>query len=597
PKFPQAYTNLGNVLRDNGQLQAALDSHKTAIDLAPNLSVSYTNLGIVLSDLGYLDEAVRLHCKTLELNPNDHIAACRLGLVLHRKNQLPMAKAQFQRALDANSRCSDALVGLAAVLATEGNWQASLNVFDRAIASSPRDPVLALRRALTFPKIIESNQQIDRARELTNLRLDELLSQESDETMGGGELNFTAFELAYQGRNDIEIQTKVSRAAIKFVPSLTHVASHIDQPRTTAKIRVGFLSEFFYSHTISKLSVGLFSELDCENFEKHLFIFPKKEDEWRSKAQAAADRVVEVPRNLKCARNTIAESELDVLFYPDIGMGTYSYRLAYSRLARVQLVSWGHPVTTGIPTLDYFISSDQIEPADADEHYSEKLVRLKRLPCYYYRKPVPSAPYQWEKHGFDSLQRVYLCPQSQFKLHPEFDVILKGILSQDKNAVIVFIDGLSEWSEKLRRRFQDSIGLELSDRIEFIPPVNQDEFITMVRDAHVVLDPVAFGGGNTSYEAMLVGTPVVTWPGPFMRSRVTHGLYQQMGIDACVAKSASEYIELAVSIATDYRLRRRIRAQLLEANGAIFEDKAAVREFEECLKTTLSEAENDRQKG
>jgi protein O-GlcNAc transferase len=484
------------------------------------------------------------------------------------------------------------MIGLAAVLSTEGNWELAIKVLDRAVEKNPDDPSLAFRRALTIPKILESSEQIERSREMTNRRLDELLEQEVEPSQNAAKFNFTAFELPCQGRTDRGIQEKIARVASKLFPSLSYSAPHVSQPRTTGKIRVGFLSEFFYSHTISKLNVGLLEQLNADQFEKHLFLFPKKEDDWRTRAQSAADAVVELPRNLEAARTKIADSELDVLFYPDIGMGTQSYRLAFSRLARVQAVSWGHPITTGIPAVDYFVSADKIETPEADQHYSEKLIRMERLPCYYYRKEVADTPYPWRKHGFDKLHHIYLCPQSQFKVHPDFDVILGGILARDINAVIVFIEGLSEWSQKLRRRLQESIGIELADRVQFIPAVDQDEFVQMVRDAHVVLDPVAFGGGNTSYEAMLVGTPVVTCPGELMRNRVTAGLYEQMGITDCVVKNSTEYVTRAVEIAKDSRLRGRLRDKIIKGGDAIFEDDLAVREFESFIKTALNEVDD-----
>jgi protein O-GlcNAc transferase len=107
-----------------------------------------------------------------------------------------------------------------------------------------------------------------------------------------------------------------------------------------------------------------------------------------------------------------------------------------------------------------------------------------------------------------------------------------------------------------------------------------------------VLDPVAFGGGNTSYEAMLVGTPVVTCPGELMRNRVTAGLYEQMGITDCVVKNSTEYVTRAVEIAKDSRLRGRLRDKIIKGGDAIFEDDLAVREFESFIKTALNEVDD-----
>jgi protein O-GlcNAc transferase len=61
---------------------------------------------------------------------------------------------------------------------------------------------------------------------------------------------------------------------------------------------------------------------------------------------------------LERAHTQLGALELDVLFYQDIGMESVSYFLSFARLASVQCVSFGHPNTTGVPNMDYFISND-----------------------------------------------------------------------------------------------------------------------------------------------------------------------------------------------------------------------------------------------
>ena len=54
-------------------------------------------------------------------------------------------------------------------------------------------------------------------------------------------------------------------------------------------------------------------------------------------------------------QQVIAGLKLHVLLYADICMEPFTYFLAYSRLAPVQAVTHGHPSTTGLPELDYFV--------------------------------------------------------------------------------------------------------------------------------------------------------------------------------------------------------------------------------------------------
>src|SRR6185437_8243427 len=96
-----------------------------------------------------------------------------------------------------------------------------------------------------------------------------------------------------------------------------------------------------------------------------------------------ADAVLTTSNLLPRAVEQISQQAFDILLYADIGMDLLSYYLAFARLAPVQCTTWGHPVTSGISQIDYFISSQELEPADADSHYSEKLVKLSSPPTYF----------------------------------------------------------------------------------------------------------------------------------------------------------------------------------------------------------------------
>src|SRR5690606_19271467 len=88
---------------------------------------------------------------------------------------------------------------------------------------------------------------------------------------------------------------------------------------------------------------------------------------------------VDLPDDLPRARAAIAEAELDILHYPEIGMDHMAYFLGFARLATLQTMAWGHPITSGLPTIDLFLSVAEMEPPGADTHYSEKLIPLRGL--------------------------------------------------------------------------------------------------------------------------------------------------------------------------------------------------------------------------
>jgi len=148
---------------------------------------------------------------------------------------------------------------------------------------------------------------------------------------------------------------------------------------------------------------------------------------------------------------------------------------------------------------------------------------------------------------------------------------------------IVLIEGQQPtWAGLLRERLARTMG-KASERVQFVARQPQGEFQRLLELADVILDPLHFGGGNTSYEAFSVGTPIVTLPGGFLRSRITYALYQWMGIDDCIAVSAADYVAKAVRLGTDPPWREQVRARILAESHKLYENPAGVRELEAFL--------------
>ena len=159
-------------------------------------------------------------------------------------------------------------------------------------------------------------------------------------------------------------------------------------PKIDGRVHVGFVSQYWYQHTIAKLNLGLIRTLDRRRFHVTLFTTPHAGDAMRAALVAASDRVVELPVELAGARKLIAAERLDALYYADIGMSALTYFLAFARLAPLQCLTWGHPDTTGIaqprplPELRRHGAG-----VGRERHYSETLVRLPG-PTLHYARPA-----------------------------------------------------------------------------------------------------------------------------------------------------------------------------------------------------------------
>ena len=257
----------------------------------------------------------------------------------------------------------------------------------------------------------------------------------------------------------------------------------------------------------------------------------RRADETTGRFREAADRFLAVPREVEPARRQIADLGLDILLFADVGMDALTYTLAFSRMAPIQCAAWGHPDTSGSPAIDYFLSSERLEPPQADAHYTERLVRLPNLGTYYQR-PQLTAPARLRGHfGLPADRHLYLCPQTLFKFHPDFDAVFAGILQQDPRGELVLLEGrVANWTARLKRRLAGALAENFS-RVRFLPAQPNADFLQLLALANVVLDPFPFGGGNTSFEALAVGTPIVTWPGNYLRRPDHCGTLRQNGID------------------------------------------------------------------
>src|SRR5262249_23283253 len=114
--------------------------------------------------------------------------------------------------------------------------------------------------------------------------------------------------------------------------------------------------------------------------------------------------------------------------------------------------------------------------------------------------------------------------------------------------------------------------------------------LSLVGSADVLLDPIHFGGGNTSFEAFAQGTPIVTLPSPFLRGRITLALYRHMGILDCVADDEQDYIARAVRLGTDADYRQAMRRRIRDASAVLFENPNSVKDLENFFRHAVAQA-------
>lgn len=384
------------------------------------------------------------------------------------------------------------------------------------------------------------------------------------------------FYLSYNNENNLPILKKFNQNISKLYPELNTLLN-LKYSSFVSKIRIGFVSEYLTDHTIGKLFSSLILELDANKFDVTVFHSSNTKNGYIKKLIDLKVKTVNLPLLLKDKIKIFENAKLDIVFYTDIGMSLDLYYLTFYRLAKFQINTWGHPETSGNNNIDYFLSNEMSETQDSSKYYSEKLVKFKNFNIYC---DIPRFNNKEFNYIFPINKNIYFCPQTIFKIVPDFDEILKDIINLDHKALIFFIkDSYHHQYKILLQRFKNK-KIDL-DKIIFLDRLSQSEFIYLCGKSDVLLDPLYFGAGNSFMETFLYPAPLVTCPSTFLRSRLAFGLYKQLNIqDAPICKSKEDYVFKAVELANNKKNNLLIREQISEKRKSFFKNKNVLTEYE-----------------
>jgi hypothetical protein len=320
------------------------------------------------------------------------------------------------------------------------------------------------------------------------------------------------------------------------------------------------------------------------------------------------------------AREILNKAKFDIIIYPDIGMKVRPTLLAYSRIANIQINTWGHSETSGIDTIDYFITSKyfEAEPQTAfilsnsttqtnissSPYYTEKVIVMNSLSTYYvspstlFLDGVSSISIMENKEqiktrlNFKPSDKIYGCLQTFYKISENMIDIINGILGNDYNAIIV-LSNCHSYPKSLASKLITRI--DAKNRIRWYPALDKDKYMDLVSICDIHLDPFPFGGCNTSYDAFDFNIPVITMPTNKINGRFTFGLYKKMDVDLgvdivkdCVVLNDDEYIKKSVEIVNNAKLRNMIRRKIEIGKRAIFMEDASINEYESVLKNLVN---------
>ena len=564
----------------------ALKYFENAIALDQKKDTYFYNYANTLQAMGKFKLAIDQYKNTLAINPDNALAHNNLGIVLTEWDHFDEAKLHYKKAIELQPDFTDALHNLFQYYEANGETEQSSITLSQLGQTCPNNAHIELKQSQVFPLVTQSEKDIATCVKKLEDEIDKI--NPADLTLKEivkYDLSFPSIAI-YYGLDDVALRKKY---AALFNSVIKPLPAHAKKPQGE-KPNIAFIVTRGHEGVFIKCMAGLIKQLPatvnctivCSSVNGKLVLKKDLPDE----------HYLEIDKDIEEAAQQIYKQNFDILYYWEVGTDCTNYFLPYFKAARVQVGCWGWPSTSGIEAMDYFLSSESLESKDAENNYTEKLIKLARLPVYYYRPPVPEESLSKSHFGFQDEHHLYLCAQNLRKVQPQMDEVFIQILQQDEHAQVLFIDDKREnITQLLKDRLHSKCAVsggsknsstDLFQRIHFISRKPAQEYLALVKTVDVILDTFHYtGGANTNYDAFAAATPVVTLPSALHRGCYTYAAYQQIDYLECVAKDASDYVRIAVALANDAAFNARASQAVLTGCKDVLEDQLAVDLFVE----------------
>jgi protein O-GlcNAc transferase len=602
PALPQAHYNLGNAFQKIGENQAAIGAYREAIRLQPQYVDALLNLAKSLEAQSEFREAAEIYAQVVTIDPACGDAYVGLGDYYNTQRNLPQAAKWYEQALRLNPQSAKLCLSLGENYHNQNQLSQAQSYFQRALTIEPDCASAQWQGQLMLPILYQDQAAVGRSRQQFCRNLNALIAQtdltdlDAQERALAGLAHHVNFYLGYQGCNDRGLQSKYGNFVHRILAA--NYPQWV-QPRpmpTLAvgeKIRVGFLSSHLHGINFARWAIDWIKHLNPHEFAVYSYHVGTTVDQFTEQFATLSYAFYHLPDQFEvCCEQVIADN-LHILIFPALGGSPENTEFAGLRLAPVQCMSWGHPITSGLPTIDYYLSSELMEPQNGQQHYRETLIRLPNIGLCY-PKPKPSDNLKTRaEFGLRDAAIVYLCCQSPYKYQPQFDCLLPQIAQQVPNAQFVFVGrDFAQPDSLLHQRLAIAFrqhNLNYQDFCVVLSELPHAEFRRLNHLSDVFLDSLAWSGGNSTLEAIADGLPVVTCPGEFMRGRHSAAILQMLGVTETIGDSPETYVEIAVRLGLAPAYRQQLSQKIMAAHDKLYGDRACIAALEAFFKQVVTE--------
>jgi len=610
PDLPDAWHGRGNVFEELKRYNDAFAAYDKALAVKPDFAEAWLGRGNVFRDLGRDDEAFAAYDRALAFKSDLDGAWLGRGNVFANLKRYDEALAAYDRALALKPDFPEAWQGRSEACKATGRFAEALSSYEKRLElTTPKDHnkydnIIALGKAIfsldCIPAIYDEESNIKENR--THLvKMLEAINSELDiiddgavsvcpQSIINAVFHTNGFYISYQQENDRDLMRSYSQILQRIIRLDGH--SPVFTTKRADKIRFGIASELLKNHSGVRYAYEWLSHLPSDDYEFFIYAFHNDVDDVTLKFEKLGTfkRLLFGPSSFHSSVDLMKADNLHFLMLPDVGMSASSRILSQHRIAPVQFTSWGHPVTTGSANIDYFLSSDLMEIPDADEHYTERLIRLPNTSRFIERDSILFD----DSAAFDLPEELILygCLQSLFKLLPQYDFIYPQIAKRVPGAYFVFIEGEPSYmtailKQRLTRAFERD-GLSADDHIRFLPRMGGKQYASLFKAIHVNIDSIGWSGGYTTIQCLEADCPIVTLPTQFMRGRHSYAMLKQMGMDELVATSTQDFIDKLSQLGADSEWRHTVVEKISQNKHRLYRDSTVIEAFDAFLKNEFS---------
>ena len=353
-------------------------------------------------------------------------------------------------------------------------------------------------------------------------------------------------------------------------PLAKFIQPHANDRSPDRRLKVGYVSPDFRSHSEGFFTVPLFSAHDHENFEIVCYADVLRPDDITERLRSYADtwrNITGLDHEQVVER--IRRDGIDILVDLTMHMARNRLLVFARKPAPVQACWLAYPGTTGVSTIDYRITDPYLDPPGLyDDCYSEESIRLPdTFWCY---DPLDSEP---AVNALPAAEKGYIsfgCLNNFCKVNP---VVLK-IWAQVLNAVARSRLTILAGEGTHRQHALDLLAEEgvVGDRVTFAAHQPRQQYLRYYHGIDIGLDTIPYNGHTTSLDSYWMGVPVVTLVGETVVGRAGLSQLTNLGLPELIASNPEQYVRIAAELAQDLAPSEQTACDSAAANAKFSAD-------------------------